>query len=189
MVDGGAETDTNKMPSFIVEKKKRHFFRQCKWAADLGRSAIISGEVHEFIFSPCSMNAHAGYSGKINIQICITGRRQGECAPRSRFVRPADLFLSPGTQRPSSVRGTLISRIYYGPPVPNAPSRVSVDVIIWACVKGANSIGLFFKEPNARRAENFIRERELLNILLLKRYISLKKFHFRDKTILCDVQG
>lgn len=76
-----AETDTNNEWSAVSHRRKKaHFFRQCKWAADLGRSAIISGEVHEFISSPCLMNARAGYSGKINIQICITGRRQGECA-------------------------------------------------------------------------------------------------------------
>jgi len=142
-----------------ASKKKAHFFRQCKWAADLGRSAIISGEVHEFISSPCSMNVRAGYSGKINIQICITGRRQGKCAPQSRFVRPADLFLSSRIQCPSPVRRTLISRKVTHPPVPNAPGRIYRDVIIRACVKRENSNSdLFFKESNARQAENLIRQ-------------------------------
>jgi len=38
------------------------------------------------------MNARAGYSGKINIQICITGRRQGEYACCDLYDLPTYFF-------------------------------------------------------------------------------------------------
>lgn len=100
---------TNKVPSFIVEKKSAFLPAvqmscgprpKCNY---LGRSAWIH------LFSMLDECARVGYSGKINIQICITGRRgKASCAPR--FVRLVDLFLSRGTSRPTSVRRTLISR-------------------------------------------------------------------------------
>lgn len=94
----------------LSSSKKSAFLPAVQMSCGPGRSAIISGEVHEFISSPCSMNARAGYSGKINIQICITGRGgKGKCAAAICTTRRLTSFMRDSTPV-SPVRRTLISQ-------------------------------------------------------------------------------